>query len=526
MNYMDSTMLIVGNLPQYFFDNVVIEQIQDLTRTVHSPRKEPVSLIVKDRPWERNPYFTVNGWSVLRDDKSGEFRCWYQDFPVDTQEVARQKVLYCVPSWTSLALSKDGLKWEKPELDYLEKDGRKTNIVLGDLSSFVKLESTHVFKDPLDMDPEKRIKMMLDHYIYARDLTDDEIGRTRDGRDGLTNMVAVEIHSSKDGLKWTPIEERPRFGQHGNGLGDCYTIFADEDSGVYRLLTRAAGMESINYDNRRPRTDSFFPPHFPHDPARMNKRRIFQSESSDLIHWSRPQCLLFPDPQEDNLDDSYYGMVQFKMGEIYVGLLNVLHQVSNTMDIHLAYSRDGWRWYHLNQRQPWISTSRDSWDKNMVSASSPPISVGDEMFVFHGGASNHHDWWIMGKREALDVPEAHDPDKVQYGLGLARMRRDGFVSIDAGPVREGVLITRALRTENQQLALNAVCSKGGYIQVEVTDDQERVLDGCARAQCDTFSGDSTRGMVTWKGQSKIPHNKPLRLRFFMRNASLYSFTFI
>jgi len=61
--------------------------------------------------------------------------------------------------------------------------------------------------------------------------------------------------------------------------------------------------------------------------------------------------------------------------------------------------------------------------------------------------------------------------------------------------------------------------------VEVTDAADGVLAGCSRAECDTFSGDSTRATVTWKGKSGIAHSGPLRLRFFMRNASLYSFAF-
>ncbi|MBI3922189.1 MAG: hypothetical protein HY318_12280 [Armatimonadetes bacterium] len=529
MNYMDSTMLIIGNVPQYFFDNLVVEQIQDITRTVHSPRKEPGPLIQKDRPWERIPYLTVNGWNLLRDSATGEFKCWYDDFPVDTQEVVRQKALYCVSSWTSYARSSDGLNWEKPELDHLEVEGRRTNIVIGGKPPFTKLDSTTVFEDTLDPDPERRFKMLLTRYLYAKDRSEEELATTLNLKPGFDNShdeIRIEMHYSADGIKWTPSKELPRYGQHGNGLGDAYTFFVDADSGIYRFLTRAAGMLSVHYDERRPRTNSFFPPTFPHDVARMNKRRVFQSESVDLIHWSRPQCILTPDAQEDNLDDSYYGMVQFKRGEVYVGLVNVLHEVSNTIDVRLVYSRDGWRWYQLNQRQPWLTTSAGSWDDCMVNISSPPIPMGDESFVFYGGASCHHDWWMMGLYEGLDVPEAHNVEAARYGLGLAKMRLDGFVSVDAGAVREGVLVTKDLRTEGRQLVLNATCGNGGYVQVEATDSEERVLEGCSRAACNTFSGDSTKATITWKGRADIPHGGSLRLRFFMRDASLYSFALV
>ena len=79
MGYTDSTMLHIGKTPQYFFDNLLIEQVQDITKVIHSPQKLPQQLIKKDKPWERHPYFTVNGWNILFDDKTNEFKCIYVD---------------------------------------------------------------------------------------------------------------------------------------------------------------------------------------------------------------------------------------------------------------------------------------------------------------------------------------------------------------------------------------------------------------------------------------------------------------
>ena len=528
MNYTDSTMLIVGDVPQYFFDNVVIAQTQDITKTIHRPTKQDGPIIRKDRPWERVLYFTVSAWSVLQDVSTGEYRCWYEDFHVDPKGIEQAGSFSPYFSATSYARSKDGLSWEKPQLDYFRFEGEKTNIVIGDPDRFTKCEGIGVFEDPLDPDPKRRYKAVLDHVVGSAQKIEKGIRMTRDARDGLTGSVTVEIHHSADGFSWTPMEQGPRFGRHGPGLGDCFAVFPDVDCGVYRLLTRAAGMESVHYDLRRPRTDSFFPPNFPHDPARMNRRRVYLSESADLIHWSRPQCILAPDEQEDNLDDSYYGMTQFKMGEVYVGFLNVLHQVTNTMDVRLVYSRDGWRWYQLNKRQPWLSPSEreGAWDRYMVNISSAPVAAGDEMLVYHGGAANRHDWWIVGRKEGIQLPEAQDIDQVAYGLGVAKLRQEGFVSVDAGAVREGILVTHGLRTGNHGLSLNAACGKDGYLKVEITDQDETVLEGFSHSDCDTFTGDATCHRVTWKGRSHIPHRGTLRLRFTMRNASLYSFTFV
>jgi hypothetical protein len=86
----------------------------------------------------------------------------------------------------------------------------------------------------------------------------------------------------------------------------------------------------------------------------------------------------------------------------------------------------------------------------------------------------------MGKKEGLDVPDARDKHHGEYCLGLATFRRDGFVSLDAGAVREGLWMTHALRTNSHELILNAACGKDGYLRVEATDAEDILLDGRLR----------------------------------------------
>ena len=87
------------------------------------------------------------------------------------------------------------------------------------------------------------------------------------------------------------------------------------------------------------------------------------------------------------------------------------------------------------------------------------------------------------------------------------------------------MVTQALWTSSKKLELNAACGEGGYVDVEVTDADENVLEGFSRADCDTFKGDGVKTTITWNGKAEIPHKDCLRLRFFMRDASLYSFKF-
>ncbi len=143
-----------------------------------------------------------------------------------------------------------------------------------------------------------------------------------------------------------------------------------------------------------------------------------------------------PEDGEDDLDETYYGFYPFPAGGVQMGFVNTMSYVSNEMRVRLVYSRNGKNWHHLNKRQPFLAPRGEGhWDAFMVTITHNPIRVGDELFIYHGGASNHHDWWILGDREGLDVPEVTDPDGVNYALGLAKLRVDGFVSLDAGPTR-------------------------------------------------------------------------------------------
>jgi hypothetical protein len=279
-------------------------------------------------------------------------------------------------------------------------------------------------------------------------------------------------------------------------------------------------------------------PHYPLDWHRQMKRRVWQAESADLIHWTNPYPALVPEDGQDDLDECFYGLAQYQVGSVKIGLLNIMHYVSNTMRVRLVYSRNGKTWEHLNKRQPLLEPSGPgNWDAYMVTMACPPIEVGDELYFFHGGSKNHHDWLLTGAREGLDVPEAKDKSQVEYAVGLARLRLDGFCSVGAGPVRPGILITRPFISDGKNLLVNARCGAGGAIAAEMVDINDEVLPGFNHDQCDVFSGDSVRHTFSWNGRKDIPvfstdraqyptpeRERFRKVRFYMKNAEIFSFT--
>ena len=110
-------------------------------------------------------------------------------------------------------------------------------------------------------------------------------------------------------------------------------------------------------------------------------------------------------------------------------------------------------------------------------------------------------------------------------IGIATLRLDGWVSIDAG-AQEGTLTTKPLVLEGKTLIVNVQASQGA-MAVEILDRAGRPLSGFGRSDCNIFSGDAVRHRISWQGRSNLQEfaGKTVRLRFYLRNAKLYSFIF-
>jgi hypothetical protein len=385
---------------------------------------------------------------------------------------------------------------------------------------------TSVFIDPLDPNPSRRFKTLFDHIASPAD--------------SLWGPREVRAAHSPDGIHWTVYDQRPTCGTRGQLFDDIIVMTVDTEARQYVAYTRHSYRGDFAPNSGTPRTNSLWSPYYPYDPGRENRAGVWVSQSSDFLHWSEPRLILQLD-ENDNLDDQVYCLTPLNLGSHRVGLLNVLHTVENTIDVQLVHSRDGMHWQRAGQRQPFLECGAPgSWDESIVNVPSLPVRVEDELWIYYGGARNHHDWWFLAEDEDLDGLEARDRSLVGYAMGLAKLRLDGFVSLQAGPVREGILVTRPFVSDGTRLVINGTCGPGGYIDVEVMDINNQALPQRSRADCDTFRGDSVRHVVTWGEQSAVPVPSPpgilyqragspyapaghRKLRFYMRNAHLFSF---
>ena len=502
----DSTHLYVKDNAQLFVDNLLVEASMDLTRRWYRPQRDPAPVIVKDRPWEHIPYFTWSNYAVLRDPQDGRFKCWYEDLALRKTGTLRGRWFGACQCY---AESEDGLSWFKPELDVREVNGRRTNIVIGG-DERGEVHSAGVVIDPYPPTPEERFRM-----IYTL---------MTDGPD------RIECAHSPDGVHWRVYPAPPVCGMSGERLNDVSILSYDDHSRCFVMNTRhflqwAGNVQNTPDPGRKPHSEWRCPDNF----ALLNRRRVWECCSHDFIHWGEPRLIADIDDDEDNLDCSFYGMSRFKVGTLELAFVGIIHIVDNTMDVRMMSTRDGIRWLRAYEHEPLLAPgAAGSWDRHMLSLSNPPFDMGDEYWFYFGASQCHHDWWYLSSVEDLDHPENREPEKyARFGLIRAVLRKHGFASLQANRLREGILVTRSLVSEGDQLVINARCASGGALRAEVVNARNQIVPGFEKENCDAFTGDSTAHVLSWNGRTGIPNQGAdlfyRQLRFYLRDAEIFAF---
>ena len=496
----------IGSQTQHFLDDTIVDWVKNIVRTNHVAAKHPANPVLRrDRPWEVYPHFNTTV-SMIR-DSDGKFRCWYLDFCQSSFASGGTGALY--EPRLCYAESTNGIDWDKPALGAIVIDGHSTNRVAwdgphGDPIAF------SVIRDLADPDPQRRYKMA---YLPEK----FNVNLPKRSTTAHAHSLGLCIAYSADGINWVQEPSNPVSLIWGS---DVLSLVYADVLGRYVIYGRA----HYAAETGNPNTDQWFTRYYPAQPyGWIPKRAIYRLESEDLIHWSLPQRVLAPGAYH-NLDDQFYSIAYFRLGRYHCGLMPVFHTVENTKDTELVYSHDGIGWHHY-ARGPWVVPREPgAWDEFQVDTVIPPVRVGDQHFIFYGGADFHHDWAAVGKVQGLDTTEADLPVSERHeALGLAVLRADGFVSLDSG-LREGIICTKPFFSTGEKLIINARCGAKGYVEVEVADPLEEPWTGFTRDDCDRFTGDAVDHVVTWQGRSAV--NTVLgytRLCFYLRDAQIYSF---
>ncbi len=111
----------------------------------------------------------------------------------------------------------------------------------------------------------------------------------------------------------------------------------------------------------------------------------------------------------------------------------------------------------------------------------------------------------------------------KHAVGVARLPRGRLVARTAGD-ELGVLMTKPFVVEGRRLQVNADARRG-LLKVEVVATDGEKIPGFACSECQGVTANGFDLPVSWSRKSDLQEllGKTVRLRFYLREARLYSF---
>ncbi len=316
------------------------------------------------------------------------------------------------------------------------------------------------------------------------------------------NTYPFEIYISRDGINWNFVCE-------GGSCNDATTLFYNPFREKWVVSIRKT-YPTLDRVREYYECDNI----------------LTQAGLSDLlgVFWMRADGMDIQDPVIRE-DPQIYSISCVAYESIMLGGIQLLlGPASNTQnkktgipkvtDIHLAYSRDGF-YYSRPSRDPILEASQEAgqWDRGYLhQVNSLCVINGDELWFYYFG--------YEGDPSRAGTGVANDGTLDWGRLGLATMRRDGFVSMDGS----GELLTRKMACTDGQKYL-FVNAKASSLKAEILDENGNVIPGYGMDDCIAFSGDSTCTMLQWKNGKEISDlsGSVFQIRFSMENGELYSF---
>lgn len=364
---------------------------------------------------------------------------------------------------TCYATSRDGIHWEKPDMDVVPG----TNVV-----HTATRDSNTVWLDQTTTDPKQRFKMISVHWP--------------------TDYRSISAYSSPDGIHWTGVLAR----SPETVMGDRHTMFYNPFRKVWVYSVRA-DIEGV---------------------GRMRRYREHPDFVQGALWEKEPAIWTGADAQDVNYPalnqpPQLYVLDCVAYESLIIGLFTIWHGERGIYpkqnEVSIGYSRDGFHWSRPD-RKSFLPTSGEdgAWNLgNVQSTGGCCLVVGDKLYFYVSGRQG-----IPGTRESGVC-----------STGLATMRRDGFVSLDAGS-EAGFVTTRPLTFSGRHLFVNANTNEG-ELTAEILDDQGQVIAPFSKDNCKPIHGDGVMQAVRWQGAEDLSGiaGKAVRMRFHLKDGQLFSF---
>lgn len=266
---------------------------------------------------------------------------------------------------------------------------------------------------------------------------------------------------------------------------------------------------------------------------------VFHSDERDQELGRQRIAARFADvtlePMRYNTPEAYnvdvYNMGVFWYEGLYLGTPAMFHATGKVPNypntdgfqiIELTLSRDLKTWQRLGNRQAFIGPSRvasGAYDLTQIISPSAPVVRDEELWFYYTGLKWRSTFDYEGTYPNGKTILVPGRDRDTGAVCLAVLRRDGFVSLDAGDA-PGTVTSKNFELKGKSLHVN-VNARDGELTAELLDAAGKVIATSA-----PLKGDQPRSTLEWKSGTLADHvGKQVALRLRFRNASVYSYWF-
>ncbi len=487
----------IGSRRELFVEDTLIGSLSGGAQLqIHHPQPREIAL-VHDAPWEGSG----SGYhSLFRDGDKYRmyYKAWQLNVTPDGKVNTGEHPLFCC-----YAESTDGIHWKKPNLGLHEFKGSKDNnivLVPGKLGG-ANIDPGHpaIFKDENPAAPaDARYKAII---------------RSASPK-GLIPL------KSPDGFHWTAMSDAPVI---TDGAFDSQNLaFWDAEHGIYRAYWRYFTSGVTDEKNWKPE----------------GHRAIRTATSKDFLHWENQADLAYVDSPSEQL---YTNQVKpyFRAPHLLIGFPTRYTERTWTDSLRALPEEQHREWRSKASMRYGTAITEGLF---MASRDGVKFKRWNEAFLRPGierpGTWNYGQqyiaWQVVPTKSSL--PGA--PDELSLYAGESywtdhdsmvrryTLRMDGFVSANA-PMKGGELITKPITFTGKSLSVNFSTSAAGSLKVEIQDADGKPLAGHALADCPDIYGDSLDRTITWTGGGDVSSlsGKPVKLRFVLHDADLYSYKF-
>ena len=370
----------------------------------------------------------------------------------------------------------DGVHITKPRLNLFAVKGSKSNnVILADAAPV-----NHNFSPFLDTRPgvpeDQRYKAL-----------------------GGTEKSGLIAYLSADGIHWRKLQDEPVFTK---GKFDSQNVaFWSDNEQCYLCYFRT--WTGTGYSGFR---------------------SVGRTTSTDFLNWTEPEQMSFGDTPIEHI---YTNQTHpyFRAPHIYISIAARFLPGRQILSDEQAKQLNVNPNYFKDCSDAVLMTSRcdNIYDRIFMEGFIRP-GIGLQNWV---SRSNYPALNVVQTGEAeMSLYVQHDYAQPTAHLRRYSLRLDGFASIHA-PYEGGSFTTKPFTFTGRKLLLNFATSAPGFIKVEIQDVGGQPIEGYNLKDAKELIGNYIDHPAAWKNGTDVSSlsGRPIRLKFFMKDADLYSLQF-